>query len=68
MAWRVIEHKSSSVSNDIYEQLLRRISGLLPTNSRVRFMADRGFADTKLMDYLRGCLKSRLGSKKAFSV
>lgn len=53
VAWRVIEHKSSSVSFDVYEQLLRRISRLLPTNARVRFMADRGFADTKLMDYLK---------------
>lgn len=52
VAWRVIAHKSSSVSFDVYEQLLRRISRLLPANSRVRFMADRGFADTKLMDYL----------------
>ena len=53
VAWRVIEHKSSSVSFEVYEQLLRRISRLLPTNARVRFMADRGFADTKLMDYLK---------------
>lgn len=49
VAWRVIEHKSSSVSFDVYKQLLRRISRLLQTNARVRFMADRGFADTKLM-------------------
>ena len=52
VAWRVIEHKSSSVSFDVYEQLLRRTWRLLPIGARVRFMADRGFADTKLMQYL----------------
>lgn len=52
MAWRVIEHKSSSISFDVYEQLLRRVSRLLPPLARVRFMADRGFADTTLMQYL----------------
>ncbi len=52
VVWRVIEHKSSSVSFEVYKQLLRRGSRLLPTGARVRFMADRGFADTKLMHYL----------------
>ncbi|MBE9002044.1 transposase [Nostoc sp. LEGE 12447] len=52
VGWRVIEHKSSSISFDVYELLLRRISRLLPTGTKVRFMADRGFADTKLMNYL----------------
>lgn len=52
VGWRVIEHKSGSISFKVYEQLLRRISRLLPTNAQVRFMADRGFADTKLMNYL----------------
>jgi hypothetical protein len=33
--------------------MLRRISGLLPKGVRVRFMADRGFADTSLMQYLK---------------
>ncbi|MDZ4876909.1 MAG: hypothetical protein CLLPBCKN_006344 [Chroococcidiopsis cubana SAG 39.79] len=51
VGWRVIEHKSS-ISFSTYEQLLRRISRLLPINAKVRFMADRGFADTKLMEYL----------------
>lgn len=53
VGWRVIEHKSSSVSLEVYEKLLQRISRLLPRNTRVRFMADRGFADTKLMNYLK---------------
>lgn len=52
VGWRVIEHKSSSVSFDVCKQLLRRISRLLPMNARVRFMADRGFADTQLIQYL----------------
>jgi hypothetical protein len=49
VAWRVIEHNSSSVSLEVYKQLLRRTSRLLPSHVRVRFMADRGFADTSLM-------------------
>lgn len=53
VTWRVMEHKSSSVSFEVYEQLLRRASRLLPKGARVRFMADRGFADTKLMRYLK---------------
>lgn len=44
-----MEHQSASVSFEAYEQLLRRASRLLPKGARVRFMADRGFADTKLM-------------------
>lgn len=52
VAWRVIEHKSSSVSFDVYKQLLRRTSRLLPVGVRVRFIGSLGFADTKLMQYL----------------
>ncbi len=57
VGWCVIKHKSSSVSFDVYEQLLLRISRLLPRNAKVRFMADRGFADTKLMDYVKQNLR-----------
>lgn len=52
LAWRVIEHKSSTITFEIYKPLLNRISRLLPNETRVRFMADRGFADTTLMHYL----------------
>jgi len=57
VAWRVIEHKSSSVSFEVYEHLLRRASRLLPKGAKVRFMADRGFADTKLLHYLENDLQ-----------
>ncbi len=49
---RVLEHKSSSVSFDEYKELLKRVARLLPSGVAVRFMADRGFADTTLMRYL----------------
>ncbi len=49
LAWRVIEHGSSMVDLTQYEALLRAASALLPPNVKVIFLADRGFADTKLM-------------------
>lgn len=52
VAWRVLEHKSSSIQFEMYQGLLKRVAKLLPAGTPVRFMADRGFADTKLMRYL----------------
>lgn len=52
IAWRVMEHKSSSVSFNEYKQLLKRVARLLPSGVAVRFLADRGFADTTLMRYV----------------
>jgi len=51
VAWRVIEHKVAAYrlrSTNIYCDGCRGCW----TQARVRFMADRGFADTKLMHYL----------------
>lgn len=52
IAWRVMQHKSSSVSFNEYKQLLKRVARLLPSGVAVRFLADRGFADTTLMRYV----------------
>jgi hypothetical protein len=43
MGWRVIKHKSSSVNIDTYQDLLQRVSRLLPVNVKVILLADRGF-------------------------
>jgi len=53
VGWRVIKHNSSSVAFHHYRDLLRRISRLMPEGVKVVLLADRGFVDTQLMNYLR---------------
>ncbi len=53
IVWRVIRHKSSSVSFSTYQAMLKRAARLIPAGVSVCFLADRGFADTQLMQYLR---------------
>jgi len=52
LIWKTIEHSSSTVSFESYHSLLTEAAKLLPLGCRVVFLADRGFADTKLMKYL----------------
>lgn len=53
LIWRVLRHGSSSVSFERYPLMLKRAARLVPAGVSVRFLADRGFADTQLMRYLR---------------
>ena len=53
IVWRVIRHESSSVSFNVYQAMLKRAARLMPAETAVCFLADRGFADTQLMRYLR---------------
>lgn len=53
LVWRVIRHGSSSVSFEVYQAMLKRATRLVPSGVCVCFLADRGFADTALMRYLR---------------
>lgn len=53
IVWRVIRHGSSSVRFDVYQAMLKRAARLVPAGVSVCFLADRGFADTLLMRYLR---------------
>lgn len=53
LVWRVIRHGSSSVRCFVYQAMLKRASRLIPEGVSVCFLADRGFADTQLMRYLR---------------
>lgn len=57
LVWRVMRHGSSSIRFEVYQSMLKRASRLLPPDVSVCFLADRGFADTKLMHYLRDELK-----------
>lgn len=52
LIWETIEHKSSTVAFETYRILLEKAAMLLPFGCNVVFLADRGFADTKLMAYL----------------
>ncbi|MEM3063530.1 MAG: transposase [Nitrososphaerota archaeon] len=53
LVWRVLRHNSSSIKFEVYQLMLKRATGLLPAATSVCFLADRGFADTQLMRYLR---------------
>ena len=53
IVWRVIRHGSSSVRFEVYQAMLKRAARLVPAEVSVYFLADRGFADTTLMRYLR---------------
>lgn len=53
LVWRVIRHGSSSVSFEVYQAMLKRAARLVPPGVAICFLADRGFADTNLMRYLR---------------
>jgi len=53
LVWRVIRHGSSSVRFEVYQAMLKRAARLVPAGVSVCFLADRGFADTTLMQYLR---------------
>ncbi|MBU0495868.1 MAG: transposase [Chloroflexi bacterium] len=52
LVWTVLEHASSSVAYETYQGLLDRAATLLPLQSRVVFLADRGFVDTDLLAQL----------------
>jgi hypothetical protein len=51
LVWQVIEHASSSIAYQTYQNLLDMAATLLPRNCEVVFLADRGFADTALMTH-----------------
>ena len=52
MVWTVLEHRSSSVAWEVYQGVLDKVAELLPFGCSVVFTADRGFADTHLMEHL----------------
>jgi len=53
VVWKVLEHKSNTVSYVAYEELLDHASKLVPVGTRVVLLADRGFADTRLMRHVK---------------
>jgi hypothetical protein len=53
IAWRLLEHSSSSVKLQAYQDLLKRVANLMPMGVKVILLGDRGFIDTQLMNYAR---------------
>jgi hypothetical protein len=53
LVWQVLAHNSSSVAFETVQPLLKTAAALLPSGVKVVLLADRGFADTELMKYLR---------------
>ena len=53
LVWQVLDHPSATVAFEVYQSLLRQVPGLLPFGVKVVLLADRGFADTDLMDLAR---------------
>lgn len=53
IVWKVLEHSSASLAYEDYQALLDRAAHVLfPFACKVIFLADRGFADTCLMQHL----------------
>ena len=50
LAWRVIKHASSSVAYEDYKSLLAQAAQRVPTQASVVILADRGCAQTELME------------------
>ncbi len=53
VAWRVVAHSSSTVRLWTIQRVLRQAARVLPDGAAIVLLADRGFADGKLMKYLK---------------
>jgi hypothetical protein len=51
LGWRVVKHNSSSVKLATYQDLLKRVAKLTPSQPKIILLADRGFADAQLVRY-----------------
>jgi hypothetical protein len=68
VAWRVVAQSSSTVRLWTVQRVLRQAQRVLPTGVEVVLLADRGFADGKLMKYLKENLNwhFRIRIKRSF--
>jgi hypothetical protein len=68
VAWKVVAQSSSSVRLWTIQRVLRQASRVMPEGVSVVLLADRGFADGKLMKYLRETLQwhFRIRIKRSF--
>ena len=57
LLWKTVEKgKLKEHRNEYEDQLLNRLHSALPKNVKVTILADRGFCDTKLFDFLKNDL------------
>lgn len=68
VAWRVVAQSSSTVRLWTIQRVLRQAQRILPDDVAIVLLADRGFADGKLMKYLRDNLSwhFRIRIKRSF--
>lgn len=68
VAWRIVPQASSTVRLWTIQRVLRQASRVMPEAAEVVLLADRGFADGKLMKYLRETLEwhFRIRIKRSF--
>jgi len=69
VAWRIVCQSSSTVRLWTIQRVLRQAVRVLPVGVEVVLLADRGFADGKLMKYLKETLKwhFRIRIKRSFA-
>ncbi|MBD3885730.1 hypothetical protein IFO70_28875 [Phormidium tenue FACHB-886] len=65
VAWRVVAQSSSTVRLWTIQRVLRQAQSVLPDGVAIVLLADRGFADGKLMKYLRDNLGWHLSLRRA---
>ena len=68
VAWRIVPQASSTVKLWAIQRVLRQAARIIPAEVEVVLLADRGFADGKLMKYLRETLQwhFRIRIKRSF--
>lgn len=68
VAWRIVPQASSTVKLWAIQRVLRQAARIVPIDVEVVLLADRGFADGKLMKYLRETLHwhFRIRIKRSF--
>ena len=68
IAWKVVRQSSSTVRLRIIQRVLRQAQRVVPEEATVVLLADRGFADGKLMKYLSQTLAwhFRIRIKRSF--
>jgi hypothetical protein len=53
LAWRVMRHRSTQVSFEAYQPVLDQVCALMPPDSVITLLADRGFVHERLLHYLQ---------------
>lgn len=53
IAWRIVAQSSSTVQLWTIQRVLRQAARVMPAEGLIVLLADRGFADSKLMKYLK---------------